>query len=85
MNTTQDTTKIDAHVMAGLLRRADDGAEFQFKGWGLLVLDYEDGERQVKVSPDPERPDFASFWLDVDESLEGDLREMAECEDAPVY
>lgn len=76
-----------AAEMAAKIRRSRDCADYEFRGWSLLVLDYPecDPDRQVKVCPDPGRPDFGAFFLDVDEHLEGELEELAACEEAPVY
>ena len=72
---------MEASEMAKRLRRASGCAEFEFKGWTLLVLDYEQcddvpAERQVKVSPDPANPDEGAFWLDVAGAPEAELAQL---------
>ena len=70
--------QMTAERLAGKIRRNQDQTEYEFRGWSLLVLDYPDcdPDRQVKVSPDRERPDDGAFWLDVDSELEAELEAL---------
>jgi hypothetical protein len=66
-----------AEELATKIRRAKNGAEFEFAGHLLLVLDYEDGsDRQVKVSPHPSDMDRDATWLPVDEYLADELKSL---------
>lgn len=67
-----------AGQMAARIRNSRDCAEFEFRGWSLLVLEYPecDPDRQVKVCEDPERPDEGAFWIDVDSHLEAELEQL---------